>query len=130
MPSGTLSVRLRPLRLAFIVHAGDRKSIREAIEISSFLWGGLYNPIIPHYSRRPKHAKTYWRGASAAEVFTGCLEAFDPDYVVRLGAAKNRTIPLGHRREIEAAKILEGVAKDGTPAFGDRPLRDPTSISS
>jgi hypothetical protein len=118
MPSGTLSVRLRPLRLAFIVQAGDRKSIREAIEISSFLWGGPYNPIIPHYSRRPKYATACWQGASASEVFAGYLEAFDPDYVVRPGGTKNTTIPLGHREEIEAAKIFEGVASDGTPAFG------------
>lgn len=118
MASGTLNVRLRPLRLAFVVPAGDQSSIREAIEISSFLWGGLYNPIIPHYSRRPKHARECWQRASASEVFSGYLEAFDPDFVVRLGAAKSAKLALGHREEIEAEKILDGVASDGTPAYG------------
>jgi hypothetical protein len=118
MPSGTLNVRLRPLRLAFVVPAGDRESVREAIKISSFLWGGLYNPIIPFYSRRPKKLEALYWGASAKEIFNGYLEAFDPDYVVKLGSLKNEKLPLGHRTELEAAAILDKIGTYGTPAYG------------
>jgi hypothetical protein len=47
MLAGSLTVTLRPLRIAFIVTPGDRSGILEAIRINSYLWGGHYNPIIP-----------------------------------------------------------------------------------
>ena len=51
MLSGSLKVRLRPIRLAFVVDPADQHAILAAIEASSFLWGGAFNPIIPFYRR-------------------------------------------------------------------------------
>jgi hypothetical protein len=54
MPSGSLTVKLRPLRIAFVVEADDRDAVYESIRINSLLWGGHFNPIIPFYRRMPK----------------------------------------------------------------------------
>ena len=53
MTRGTVKVRLRPIKLAFLVNPEDKESLLKAIEINTFLWGGLYNPIIPTYRRIP-----------------------------------------------------------------------------
>ena len=44
MAYGTVNVRLRPIKLAFLVHPNDKASLLKAIEINTFLWGGIYNP--------------------------------------------------------------------------------------
>ena len=53
MTRGTVKVKLRPIKLAFLVHPDDKESLLKAIEINTFLWGGMYNPIIPTYRRVP-----------------------------------------------------------------------------
>lgn len=53
---GTVDIKLRPLRFAFLVDPGDAKQAREAIRLASTLWGGAYCPIIPLYKRMPKTA--------------------------------------------------------------------------
>jgi hypothetical protein len=117
MLSGSLTAKLRPLRLAFIVPADDRSAVRQAIRICSFLWGGVYNPIIPLYKRRPK--STDGRPMPpAAQLVQGYIEAFDPDFIVRLGSAKQADVALGHRVEIDADEILKHVSEDGTPSYG------------
>ena len=57
MTKGTVKVTLRPIKLAFLVHPEDKKSLLESIEINTFLWGGVYNPIIPTYKRIPSKWK-------------------------------------------------------------------------
>lgn len=81
---GTVDVKTRPLRFAYLVDPNSTVQVREAIRLSSTLWGGAYFPIIPLYTRMP----ATWRGnplkAPAAKiVILGYLEAFDPDVLVQ-----------------------------------------------
>lgn len=47
MPSGTIKITLRPLKLAFLVNPSNTNALLKIIQINTFLWGGTYNPIIP-----------------------------------------------------------------------------------
>ncbi len=38
MTRGTVKVKLRPIRLAFLVKPKDKKSLQQAIEINRFIW--------------------------------------------------------------------------------------------
>ena len=60
MAYGTVNVRLRPIKLAFLVNPNDKNSLLKAIEINTFLWGGMYNPIIPTYRRLPPKWEEKW----------------------------------------------------------------------
>ncbi len=40
METGTIDIRLRPIRLAFLVDPSDKKAVLEAIGLNTFLWGG------------------------------------------------------------------------------------------
>ena len=49
-----VGLRLSPLRIAFLIDRYDPKQIRQAIQINTCLWGGMYNPIVPIYQSKPK----------------------------------------------------------------------------
>lgn len=72
----TLRRRLRPLRLAAVIPAGDRAEFRRTIQLFSLQWGGKYNFILPT------------RGRSRGEREMGdvplsrILRAIEPDFVV------------------------------------------------
>jgi hypothetical protein len=97
MPLGSVNITLRPLRLAFLVDPADTSGVMEAIELNTFLWGGMFNPIVPVYRRTPKKWQSKFERTTAREVSEGLVRAFDPDYVVLTGKYLNLTINVGHR---------------------------------
>lgn len=87
---GNVDVRTRPLRLAYLVDPNDVKGIREAIRLSSTLWGGATFPIIQLYQHSPRTWREKpFRPPTARSVVLGYLEAFDPDVLVQL----SKTVP-------------------------------------
>jgi hypothetical protein len=81
---GSIDIKTRPLKIAYLVDPNNAKQTREAIRISSTLWGGDYFPIIPLYKRMP----STWREKliktpSAKSVILGYVEAFDPDIFIQ-----------------------------------------------
>jgi hypothetical protein len=79
----TVSRRVRPVRLAFLVRPGSEADYLTAVEISTALWGGVYNAIIPVFQSTP----AWWKDSplpspSAKQILDGYLQAFEPDYVV------------------------------------------------
>ena len=120
MTRGTVKVKLRPIKLAFLVHPNDKESLLKAIEINTFLWGGMYNPIIPTYKRIPPN----WEGLpsknlSAKNVVSGYLDNFDPDYVVPMGECTGYSLDVGYRSKIDGvSEILKSVEKYGIPNYG------------
>ena len=122
MIRGTVRVKLRPIKLAFLVNPEDKVSLQQAIEINTFLWGGVYNPIIPTYKELP----AAWQDApfvgspSAQELVSGYLDNFDPDYVIPMGECVNYDIDVGYFNKItDVSQILESVLDiDDAPAYG------------
>lgn len=120
MRRGTINVKLRPIKLAFLVNPKDKKSLLKAIEINTFLWGGAYNPIIPTYKQIPSKWKDRpFEDPSAKSVVSGYLDNFDPDYVVPVGECVDYNLDVGHRKKIDdVSKILDRVEEDGVPNYG------------
>ena len=76
-------IRLRPTRIGFLVRPSDKKSLRKIMRVNACLWGGLFNPIIPVYTRTPKE----WEDErhfpkKGKEVTQGYIKFFDPDVYV------------------------------------------------
>lgn len=83
---GSIDIRVRPLRLAFLVDPQSADSLREAIQLNSTLWGGSYNPIIPLYKKTPSS----WldkplQSPKAESIIKGYIDAFDPDILIQCG---------------------------------------------
>src|SRR2546426_12096971 len=75
--------RIRPLRLAFLVEPDDLPSVREVFRISTALWGGRYNAILPVFRRAPsRYAEQWVSGPSAREFLSGMVDAFEADFLV------------------------------------------------
>lgn len=47
MASVNLSIKYRPVKIGFLVRDGSIEDLVKAAGISTLLWGGIYNPIIP-----------------------------------------------------------------------------------
>ena len=122
MAHGTVNVRLRPIKLAFLVNPNDKDSLLKAIEINTFLWGGISNPIIPTYKRLPSTWEERWlktRNLNAQKALSGYLDNFDPDYVVPMGECSDYSLDIGDREKVDdVSDILELVEEDGTPRYG------------
>lgn len=120
MASGSLTIRVRPLRVAFLVDPSDRAGLLSAIEASTFLWGGSFNPIIPAYKRTPKKWEHHRvrRLPQPEEIITGYLEAFDPDVVVPVGACEGRKFQVGHREVVKMQDLIGGISETHSPKFG------------
>src|SRR5262245_36885458 len=82
---GSVDIKTRPLKLAYLVDPNNGNQVRNAVRLSSTLWGGDYFPIIPLYKRMP----ATWRDKPlktppAKSIILGYVEAFDPDVFVQL----------------------------------------------
>ena len=88
--SVSIETRTRPIRLAFLVDPDNFEQVAEAVRLSSTLWGGLYFPIIELHETVPANWKEEplpgfpAEDSSAEEVVIGCINAFDPDFLVQL----------------------------------------------
>src|SRR5208283_4676988 len=81
---GSVNIKVRPIRLAHLVDPNNAKQTREAIRLSSTLWGGAYFPIICLYRRMPYTWKEeQFKPPLAENVISGYIEAFDPDLLVQ-----------------------------------------------
>lgn len=67
--------RLRPLRLLFVVPRRDRAAALDAIEVATCMWGGLFCGIAE---------ATTADGSTGDPHLASYVEAFEPDYVVRM----------------------------------------------
>jgi len=81
------TVRVRPLRFAFVVEPKDKAGLQRIFETNSALWGGLFNFIIPLFKQVPaRYREKYFKTIPAKEMLKGLVEAFQPDYLVELKA--------------------------------------------
>ena len=115
---GSITTTLRPLKFALLVHPQDRSGLREAMELNTILWGGQFNPIIPTYQRLPSSWHHNARTGTARDVFTGYIDAFDPDYVVPIGRVTEPPFPVGHRSVLSAKAVLGKFEETGTLGYG------------
>lgn len=120
MAYGSISVRVRPLRVAFLVDPSDRVGLLSAIEANTLLWGGAFNPIIPVYKRTPKNWELHRIRSSPKpeEIIAGYLEAFDPDLVVPVGICEERLFNVGHREIVKISNLIGYLEETHTSKFG------------
>jgi len=92
----TISRRVRPLRLAFLVGARDHAMFLRVMRLCACRWGGPYNTIVPVFARRPGWQRdVLYRRRGAKDLARGQLESFEPDFIVecREGLAERLGVP-------------------------------------
>lgn len=119
MALNTVNIRLRPLRLGFLVKPTDGRSLRNAIQVNTCLWGGSYNPIVPAYTRLTKKWKgNYSYTGSTRQIVQGFIDAFDADFVVLSKGVTYEEHNGGPKPIHSTNAILSGFAENRTPNYG------------
>jgi hypothetical protein len=79
------TVRVRPLRFAFLADPRDKTSLQNIFQLNSSLWGGVFNFIIPVFKQVPaRYREKYFKTISAKVMLNGLVEAFQPDFLVEI----------------------------------------------
>lgn len=103
MPPTTANIRIRPIRFGFLVDPKDSSALRSVFQLNTVLWGGVYNFIIPVFTRTPpRYREQYLKTPPARGLINGLVEAFQPDFLIEtkpgLGTGirfdTNRIIPM------------------------------------
>src|SRR5215469_6621992 len=115
----SITVRIRPLRLAFLTKPSDKAALQQVFEINSGLWGGLYNFIIPSIKTLPKvYSEPYFRRQkSAISVMKGMIEGIQPDFLVEMKAGMATGLGFPASRVITVQQ-LTGRDEDNRAAYG------------
>lgn len=119
MTIGSLDLKLRPIRIGFLVSPSDKDGVRKAIHLNSLLWGGMFNPIIPCYKKLPKNWEDYKsKRTTANKVINGYIEGFDPDYLVNISDVSIEAIEFDSERIITYEDVISGFEEDMAPKVG------------
>jgi hypothetical protein len=101
------TVRVRPLRFAFLVEPTDKTSLKDVFELNSALWGGAFNFIIPVFKGVPKRYRIpYLRTPAALQMRNGLIEAFQPDFLVEMKAGAAAGLGFSQTRVISYQDLL------------------------
>jgi len=116
---GTLTQKLRPIRIAFLVNPTDKDCVQKAIHINSLLWGGMFNPLIPCYKKLPKKWSDHKaKSETALSVIKGYIEGFDPDYFVNYSAYSAEQLDIEKEAIIDVDDLLKSFRQDAAPTVG------------
>lgn len=108
MSQGHLDIRLRPVKFALLVDFGDSASLEKAIKLNSSLWGGVFNPIIPFFSKLPKiYRDKHEKNLSSRVVLKGYLDTYDPDFIVDLRKSSHHKLDIGTRNILTESQIFK-----------------------
>lgn len=116
-----LSLRLRPLRFAYLVNPSDTESLLKIFESNTCLWGGMFNPIIPIYKRKPKWWDNYpSKRENFKQILKGYLNYFEPDFIVECkpGLGDYFGIPKEVAISLDDLIVNKLVNEDSWNAFG------------
>ena len=122
-------IRLRPTRIGFLASPNDLVAVRGIMRACTCVWGGIYNPIIPVFSRVPSdwrtETKSRVRGREVAKTYT---RLFEPDVFVEtklglldeagLGALRTESSYNSPIRTLDTFLRLESSHVFSKPAFG------------
>lgn len=119
MPNGSVNITLRPIKLAFLVNPNDKNTILEAIQINTFLWGGIYNPIIPFYKRTPSKWDKTSTIKSYKDIMNGYIDTYDPDFIVNVSNSNDFDFLNGTQKIIKSEDVYaKDIHKSYLPRYG------------
>jgi hypothetical protein len=94
------NIRLRPIRIGFLVRPNDFASVQEVMRYCAAVWGGGYNPIIPVFSKLPKSwASDPFDRVRGIGVAKGYIRFFEPDVYVEAEKGLLELVGLGAVRD-------------------------------
>jgi hypothetical protein len=127
MPEISAEIQLRPTRIGFLVRPTDLASVRAIMRACACLWGGVYNPIIPVFTRPPMEWKTeFYERFKGPTIAKGYVRFFEPDVYVEAEAGLLEKSALGALRQQHALHPQVITLKQLFEPEGGRAWSEPT----
>ena len=107
------NIRIRPLRLGFLVDPNNRARLLDVLGVNAALWGGLCDFLIPVFKKTPtRYNEKYFRAPKATESMQGLIDAFQPNFLVetapglagKIGFEKSRVLSFDQFNELDQNK--------------------------
>lgn len=90
------SVKLRPVRVAFLIPADDLAVVRRVAQLNACVWGGRFNPIVPFPTTNVLRWTNSWCSQSKVDVARQYIDFFEPDVIVE--SSEGAAAELGWQR--------------------------------
>lgn len=90
----TANIRLRPVRLGFLVNPRDAQVLRGVMRLATTMWGGMMSPIIPVMKRLPAEWSDKSMPYGPQQVSRGYIRFFEPDILVQTKADQLKNLGL------------------------------------
>jgi len=117
MSKGNINIKLRPLKLLYLISPYSKADFLKVINVNSFLWGGVYNPIVQYYKRNPEPWRFDVFRKKSKQVIEGYIDTFDPDYIVNSSNMDLSKLYIGNREIISIDDIF-GIEKKAKLNYG------------
>lgn len=119
MSNLSIDLRLRPIRFGFVVRPEDKANLRRIFQINTCLWGGIFNPIIPFFTRVPM----WWereghRFDNAKQIVNGYLDYFEPDFVAETAKGIVSKLGIDSKRVLQLSDLLPRADEREDRGFG------------
>lgn len=96
-----IDIRLRPIRLAFLVQPDNPEKLFEVFCINTCLWGGRFNPIIPILQKAQNLLK------EEKQNINKYLNFFEPDFIVEAEKGISKGIDFDPYRILQIDSLLK-----------------------
>jgi hypothetical protein len=111
----TGSVKLRPVRIGFLLTPDNLATVRRIARLCNCLWGGRYNPMIPFFEDAPVRDLPPFTRVHGLDVTRAYVDFFEPDVLVEasegmatnLGWAGDDKYHMGLPRVVTLEKFYE-----------------------
>jgi hypothetical protein len=130
MANLTAHVRLRPIRFGFLVKPDDGNSLLQVFRVNTCLWGGRFNPIIPHLRTVPR----WWdrhghRFESAKQIVDGYLDFFEPDFIVESVPGLAEGVAFDSKRVLSLSGMLRHQPSRANVVYPHRIIQDDVRLA-
>lgn len=119
MATVSAEIRLRPVRFGFLVRPDDSQRTQRIFRVNTCLWGGMFNPIIPVFTRVPDWWERKPRIPEAAsQIVNGYVDFFEPDFVVEAEPGLARSVGFNRKRILQLDEILANDNSRDSEGYG------------
>lgn len=109
----TVSQRIRPLRMLFLIRPTNIRDLQKVLEYCTCAWGGMYNGIVPIYTRAPKWwSEPHFKAPSPSSFASQYIQVFEPDYIVCDKKDQGVIAEFPKERTLELAELFDQSPKD------------------
>lgn len=115
----TLEIKVRPTKIAFLIDPKNKSDLIDFMTLSTYLWGGQYNPIIPIFKRIPNSWKDMGVKGNLNSLTNSYIKNFSPDIFVVKDSLKIDQLGIPEYKIIRYSNFINRIQNGRTEIGSD-----------